>query len=94
MLKCGFYESDITPPLGCSIPGYFRKRLGEDVRDRLYAKAACISDGKTEVAILSVDNVGFYSKIRAGIQKRVEENKYTKNWLNEIIQKLNSILNM
>lgn len=73
MLKCGFYESDITPPLGCSIPGYFRKRLGEDVRDRLYAKAVCISDGKTEVAILSVDNVGFYSKIRAGIQKRVEE---------------------
>ncbi len=73
MFKCGFYESDITPPLGCSIPGYFRKRLGEDVRDRLYAKAAVISDGKTEVAILSVDNVGFYSKIRAGIQKRVEE---------------------
>ncbi|MBE7063193.1 MAG: hypothetical protein E7390_05335 [Ruminococcaceae bacterium] len=73
MYQCGFYESDITPPLGCSIPGYFRKRLGEDVRDRLHAKAAVISDGKTEVAILSVDNVGFYSKIRAGIQKRVEE---------------------
>ncbi|MBQ7033691.1 MAG: neutral/alkaline non-lysosomal ceramidase N-terminal domain-containing protein [Clostridia bacterium] len=67
MYKCGFYESDITPPLGCSIPGYFRKRLGEDILERLHAKAAVISDGKTEIAFLVLDclnlNYTFWERI-------------------------------
>lgn len=45
MLKCAFYETEITPPLGCTIPGYFNTRYGSDVKDRLYAKAVVMDDG-------------------------------------------------
>ena len=47
--------------------------------------------GILAAAVNDLDNK---TKNQEEIQKRVEENKYTKNWLNEIIQKLNSILNM
>ena len=45
MLQCGFYEKEITPPLGSDIPGYFMKRPSTGVLDRLYAKAFAVSDG-------------------------------------------------
>ncbi len=55
MFKCGFYEKEITPPLGCCIPGYFSKREAIDVISRLYAKAIAIeSDGKC-IIMISVD---------------------------------------
>ena len=34
MFEFGFYEKEITPPLGCGIPGYFSIRRGCDVLDR------------------------------------------------------------
>lgn len=57
-LMVGFYESDITPPLGCSIPGYFNQRLGSDVKDRLYAKALVVQNESGIAAILAVDSCG------------------------------------
>ena len=37
MLKCAFYESDITPLLYANMPGYFNERPGKDVKDKIYA---------------------------------------------------------
>ncbi len=55
MFKCGFYEKDITPPLGETIPGYGMLRIADDVLTPLYAKAAAVeSDGKCLI-IISVD---------------------------------------
>ncbi len=73
MLKCGFYEVDITPPLGCSIPGYFRVRRAENILERLYAKAAVISDGDTEIAILVLDQVSVEYNMWKSIVKRVKQ---------------------
>ena len=73
MFKCAFYEKEITPPLGCHIPGYFNIRQGSDVKDRLMAKACVISDGKETVAMIAIDACGLVYKIRNIIAKRVSE---------------------
>ena len=44
MLKCGFFEHDITPPLGAQMPGYFDVRLATGIKEPLKAIAAVFSD--------------------------------------------------
>ena len=38
-MKCGLYESDITPSLGSEIPGQFYVRKSDGIHDRLYTHA-------------------------------------------------------
>lgn len=38
-MRAAFYESDITPPLGCYQTGYGFERIAEDVYDKLYSKS-------------------------------------------------------
>ena len=56
MLKCAFYESDITPLLYANMPGYFNERPGKDVKDKIYAKAI-VAQGSNgvKVAMVSVE---------------------------------------
>lgn len=75
MLKCAFYEREITPPLGCNLPGYGNCRPGSDVKDRLMAKAAVFSDGENTVAMIALDLLHIYKETRDEIAERV--NKYT-----------------
>lgn len=72
MFYAGFYEADITPPLGCSIPGYFIKRIGNDVWNPLYAKAAVFSDGNEKIAFLMLDMLFVYTDERDRIYDRIE----------------------
>lgn len=44
VMQCGFYETEITPPLGTMIPGYFTKRVNQGVKQKLYAKAAVLEN--------------------------------------------------
>lgn len=53
--RVGFYECDITPPLGCFIPGAYINRRAVEVYDRLYAKAFVIESDGNSIAFLSVD---------------------------------------
>ena len=76
MFEFGFYEKEITPPLGCGIPGYFSIRRGSDVLDRLYARAVVVKEGNEKVAILSIDGLHPKKDICDNIAKRIEE--YTK----------------
>lgn len=55
MIKYGFCELDITPQLGCVIPGYFKEREVEEVATNLYVKAIVADDGKKVSAICVVD---------------------------------------
>jgi len=73
MFEFGFYEKEITPPLGCGIPGYFSIRRGCDVLDRLYARAVVIKSGDERVAILSIDGLHPKKDICDNIVKRIEE---------------------
>ena len=55
MMRCAFYEADITGPIGSSIPGYFVDRFTTGIKDRLFAKAFAASDGDTTFAMLELD---------------------------------------
>ena len=73
MLKAGFYEKVITPPLGCDIPGFFTPRVADDVLTDLYARAAVVYDGKEKVAMLALDMCGTTAAISNAIIERVNE---------------------
>lgn len=73
MFEFGFYEREITPPLGSGIPGYFSIRRASDVADRLYARAVVVKEGNEKVAILSIDGLHPKKDICDNIAKRIEE---------------------
>lgn len=75
MFEFGFYEKEITPPLGSAIPGYFSIRRSSDVLDRLFARAVVIKSEDKKVAILSVDGLHPKTDICDEIVRRIE--KYT-----------------
>ena len=72
MLKCAFYEKEITPPLECEMPGYFNPRPAEDVKDRLYAKASVFQNDDRTVAFVTVDSVRVDEELCRKICSRIE----------------------
>ena len=54
-MKCAFYEREITPPLGQSMPGYYAERIAIGVADRLYAKVFAAEKDNTRIALLVID---------------------------------------
>lgn len=54
-MKVGFYETEITPPLGTGIVGYFHRREGSGVKERLYARAAVIENQGEAFGVLAID---------------------------------------
>ena len=73
MFEIGFYEKEITPPLGSGIPGYFSIRRSCDVLDRLYARAIVIKSEEERIAILSIDGLHPKTDICNDIVKRITE---------------------
>lgn len=57
IMKAGFYEKEITPPIGCDIPGYFNHRYSENIHDRLYARAVSIEANGNTVIMISLDAI-------------------------------------
>ncbi len=76
-MKCGFYEKEITPPLGGDIPGYYVHRLTTDVVDKLYVKAAVFAVDDAEpakmVAMLTLDCCAVQEEFCKKVAARVEE---------------------
>ena len=72
-MKCGFYEKEITPPLGNSVPGYFCARPAYDVWDKLYAKAAVFTGSNGTVAILILDAVQVKREFCRKVTERIVE---------------------
>lgn len=58
VLKAAYEEVEITPPLGGSMPGYFRDRQATGVLDPLKAKVLYLSDGMESVALVACDLIG------------------------------------
>jgi len=46
MLRVGFYEKEITPPLGSDIPGYSGPRNSTSIHDPLFSRAVAIRTGE------------------------------------------------
>ena len=57
MLQIGFGAADITPDIGMDIPGGFGRTPAQGVRDRLFATACVVHDGKTPVALVGTDTL-------------------------------------
>ena len=73
-LKVGFAKTNVNPPLGMWVYGYYVERYGKGFLDDLLASALTIEkDGKT-ILIVAVDNGGIgtrhVDKILAGIEER------------------------
>ena len=68
-LQAAYAEADITPPLGGSMPGYFRDRQATGVLDPLRAKVLYLKKGDETVALVACDLIG----IGAPLVKRMRE---------------------
>ena len=55
MIKAGFCERDITPPIGLNMPGYFIQRIAVGVKSPLGTHAVVVDDGKSVFALVSLD---------------------------------------
>ncbi len=58
VLQIGFGQVEITPPRPTPMAGYYGKRLSTETHDPLWAKATVIDDGKTSVAMVTIDLIG------------------------------------
>ena len=70
-MKCGFYEFEITPDLGCIIPGAFGARYAEKVLDRLFVRAAVFAGEGGAVAVATIDACGITLDVTTRIRERV-----------------------
>lgn len=78
----GLHERDITPPLGCNMPGYYCERLADGVLDNLYCKAVVFKDSglvlasENSAAMIVIDAVGFDRSVCEKVAERVS--RFTK----------------
>jgi neutral ceramidase len=54
-IKVGTGKTDITPPLGVPLEGYYVDRFATHIHDPLYARAMVIDDGNTYLVLVIVD---------------------------------------
>ena len=57
MMRCGIYETNITPALGMEIPGYFELRRAEGVREELFSIAVYFESGSGKAMLISNDTI-------------------------------------
>ena len=55
--KAGFARTDITPPLGSFMPGYYKDRRAKEVLDPLSINCVAFSDGKETALVMQFDTV-------------------------------------
>ena len=73
----GVYEREITPPIGCDMPGYYCERLSTGVLDKLFCKAVVISESdensENAAAVVVVDAVELNREFCCAVAKRASE---------------------
>ena len=72
-MRIGFYEKEITPPIGVHLPGQYELRISTGVLDRLYAKAVAFDNGKTQLVLIVVDATDLKDRHCAMIRDRFEK---------------------
>lgn len=75
MLKAGFYEKEITPPLGDDIPGYSGPRRSTAIHDPLYAKAVAVATGEAVhecVIMIALDLINVPPAVYDFVMEKVE----------------------
>ena len=72
-LRVGVAETDITPPVGFPMAGYYHERLADGTIDPLKAKAIVFRDTHTESALVVCDLIGIATDLSQAIRKRASE---------------------
>lgn len=72
VLKVGVAKTDITPPVGCRMCGYFNERFNTGTKDPLHAKAIAWIQGETKVVFIACDLIGLSASITADARKQIE----------------------
>lgn len=72
-MKAGFYECNITPPLGCYIWGYYKPHFSQGVDEELFAKAVVIEDNSEVAAFVSIDSCVIPPDLHDIVTKRIYE---------------------
>lgn len=72
-MKAGFYEWDVTPPLGGFLWGHYAKVFAQTVHDRIYAKALAVEeDGKVAI-IIELDTCALTEDMYDFVTQRIQE---------------------
>jgi hypothetical protein len=72
-LRVGAASVVITPPIGTRMQSGAKDRFGEGVLDDLHAKAIVLDDGRTQLALITADVLGFEAESTAAVRHLVEE---------------------
>jgi hypothetical protein len=72
-IEVGVAETDITPPAGFPMAGYFHERLCEGTTDPLLAKAIVFRSGSTQAAIVVCDLIGITTDFSRIVRRRASE---------------------
>jgi hypothetical protein len=72
-LRVGVAETDITPPVGFPMAGYYHERLAEGTIDPLKAKAIVFRDGERSAALVVCDLIGIATDLAREVRKRASE---------------------
>jgi neutral ceramidase len=71
--RAGAATSNITPALGSAIIGGFLPFPATNVHDELHARCLVLDDGKTKVALVVVDLLGFHYVVSHEARKLIEQ---------------------
>jgi len=72
-LRVGVAETDITPPVGFPMAGYYHERLAEGTIDPLKAKAIVFREGDTAAALVVCDLIGIATDLSREVRRRASE---------------------
>jgi neutral ceramidase len=72
-LRVGVAETDITPPIGFPMAGYYHERLAEGSIDPLKAKAIVFRDNDTAAALVICDLIGIATDLSREVRRLASE---------------------
>ncbi|HET6425691.1 MAG TPA: neutral/alkaline non-lysosomal ceramidase N-terminal domain-containing protein, partial [Planctomycetaceae bacterium] len=72
-LRAGAATSNITPELGTPIVGGFAPYPATHVHDELHARCLVLDDGKTKLALVVCDLLGFHRAVSEAAREQIEQ---------------------
>lgn len=72
-LRIGLAVTEITPPVGFPMAGYYHERLADGAIDPLQAKAIVFRDGNTAAALVVCDLIGIATDLSRVVRQRASE---------------------